>query len=247
MSDSKQNIVAIVQARMGSTRLPGKILMDIKGKTMLERVIERLGRAELIDEIVIATTSDIADDKTVEIATKMGVPSYRGSEENVLERYYQSAAKYKADHIVRVTSDCPLIDPEIVDRVIKKHISTAADYTTNIIERTFPRGFDVEVFKYDSFEVVREKAREQHQIEHVTPYFREHPEVFKLENIQAVGAQRRPDLRLCVDEKDDLMLIKKIYEETENVEKALAKDIIKLIDSDPGLKEINSKIRQKNP
>ena len=231
---------------MSSTRLPGKISMDIDGKSMLERVVNRLKRAKLIDDIVIATTINREDDKTVELASKIEVAIYRGSEEDVLDRYYQAAKENGAEHIVRITADCPLIDPDIVDRVMEKHLSTEADYTANIIKRTFSRGFDVEVFKFDALEIVREKSDNQYDREHVTPYFRDHPELFKIENILANDDEGRPELRLCVDENEDLTLIKKIYENIENIDRATASEIVKFIADNPQLKKINLKTKQKS-
>jgi spore coat polysaccharide biosynthesis protein SpsF len=134
-------MVAIIQARMGSTRLPGKVLMDIGGQTMLARVVSRVRRSTLIDEIVVATTINEKDDPIVTECRNLGVPYFRGSEEDVLDRYYQAALAHKAEGIVRITSDCPLIDPGEVDKVVREFLSQEPDYASNSLERTYPRIF----------------------------------------------------------------------------------------------------------
>ena len=148
---SKNNVVAIVQARMGSTRLPGKALLEIAGVPMLFRVLNRLAHSELIDKIVVATTQSVMDEALVKACDERGVESFKGSENDVLDRYYEAARRFDADVVVRITSDCPLIDPSIVDHVINKYMQNreTVDYVSNVIEpRTFPRGLDVEVFSY---------------------------------------------------------------------------------------------------
>jgi len=238
-------VIAIVQARMGSTRLPGKVLKKIKDKFVLDYVIYRLRMCKNLDDIILATTTNKKDDKLEQYAIDKEIKYYRGSEEDVLSRYYSAARKLNVDVIVRITSDCPLIDPEIVDEVIKKHIETKADYTSNIIKRTFPRGLDVEVFNYNVLKNAFDNAKEKYQREHVTPYIREKSDKFKLQNIEAKGKLRRPDIRITLDTEEDLKLISKIIN-LFNTINFKTKDIIDFLDKNPDLLKINENIKQKN-
>jgi spore coat polysaccharide biosynthesis protein SpsF len=238
------NIVAIVQARMSSTRLPAKILKKIKDKVILDYVIERLRFCENLNDIVIATTTSKKDDILQQYAASKGISCFRGSEEDVLSRYYYAAKKYGADKIVRVTSDCPLIDHKIVDAVIKTHIENKADYTANIIERTFPRGLDVEIFDFNVLEDAQKNAQEKYQREHVTPYILEHPEKFTLQNVEARGKLRRPEIRITLDTKEDFELIKSILLNFDNLN-FTSEEIIDFLDKNPKLLEINRTIKQK--
>ncbi|NLX01599.1 MAG: NTP transferase domain-containing protein, partial [Syntrophomonadaceae bacterium] len=164
--------VIIDQARMTSTRLPGKVMKEVLGKPLLEYQIERLKRTNEADELVIATTTNNTDQPIVEICKRLGVAYYRGSEEDVLSRYYEAATKFGADVVVRVTSDCPLIDPTVVDKVIKHYKDNwdKYDYVSNTLTRTYPRGMDTEVFSYKVLQEVYYNAQEQPEREHVTPY-----------------------------------------------------------------------------
>ena len=239
------SVISIIQARIGSTRLPGKILMDIAGEPMLQRVTERALRATMLDKVVVATTDLPEDDRTVELAGNLGLDTYRGSSEDVLERYYGAAEKFGGRVIVRITSDCPLIDPKIIDLVVGGHLSSGADYTSSTVKRTFPRGWDVEAFNIDAFKRARLGAKEYHQREHVTPYFREHPEEFKVQSVEAEGKLRRPDLRLCVDEADDLKLVRAVYDELGADGNFTGEDIIDLFERRPELAKINAGVKQK--
>jgi spore coat polysaccharide biosynthesis protein SpsF len=237
-------VIGIVQVRMGSTRLPGKVMKKIKGETVLFFVIERMKQSELIDQIVIATTTNKQDDVVVKEAERLKVDCFRGNEEDVLSRYYRAAQKYDADIVVRITSDCPLIDSKIVDKVIRKHIESDADYTSNTIKRTYPRGFDVEVINFNVLAEAYKNASEKYQREHVTLYIKEHAEKFKLQNIEAKGKLDRPDIRITVDTKEDFELIKKIILHFDDIE-FTAEDIIDFLNKNPKLLEINKNIKQK--
>jgi spore coat polysaccharide biosynthesis protein SpsF len=239
------NTIAIIQARMKSTRLPGKILKKIKDNVVLDYVIERLRLCEKLDNIVLATTTAKKDDILEKYSIKKKIDYFRGNEEDVLSRYYHTAKKYKADIIVRITSDCPLVDPEIVDEVIRKHIEDNFDYTANTIKRTYPRGLDVEVFNFDVLEADFKNANEKYQREHVTPYIKEHPEKFKLKNIEAKGKLNRPDIRITIDTIEDFELIKKIIQYFNNLN-FNAEEIIDFLDRNPDLLEINKNIKQKS-
>jgi len=238
------NIVAIVQARMGSTRLPGKVLKKIKDKVVIDYVIERLRFCENLNDIIIATTTSKKDDILQRYAVSKGINCFRGSEEDVLSRYYHAAKKYGADQVVRITSDCPLIDPNIVDEVVTRHIKKKADYTANTIKRTYPRGLDVEIFTLDILEESYHDADKQYQREHVTPYIKEHPEKFKLQNIEAKGKLKRPDIRITLDTKEDFELIEKILLNFDTLN-FTSEEIIDFLDKHPKLLEINKTIKQK--
>ncbi len=173
-------IVAIVQARMGSTRLPGKVLKQLGDETVLHHVVERLKAVPLLDQIVIATTHDLQDDVMIKEAERLQVFSYRGSEQHVLSRYYEAALEYKADVVVRVTSDCPLLDPMVTNEVIGHYLREKVDYVSNTIDRSYPRGLDTEVFSFAALEKTNREAHTEAQFEHVTPYIYQNPQQFSL-------------------------------------------------------------------
>lgn len=165
-------ITAIIQARMGSTRFPGKVLKEILGKSILWHLISRIEKAKLINEIVIATTKNEIDRPILKFAEENGIKSYAGSEEDVLDRYYQAAKKFSADPIVRITADCPLMDPEVIDSVVQFYLDNKYDYVANTLEPiTFPDGMDVEVFSFKNLEKIWKEAILPSQREHVTFYF----------------------------------------------------------------------------
>jgi spore coat polysaccharide biosynthesis protein SpsF len=203
---------AIVQARMGSTRLPGKVLLDLAGKTVLERVIHRCQRAATLDKVIVATTTNPADNVIAELCVSHHWPCYRGSEGDVLDRYYQASLREQADIVVRITSDCPLIDPEIIDLTVNEFLkSNQIDYVSNTLPPcTFPRGLDVEIF---SFKVLAQAWRDDHNPawrEHVTPYIYLHPEIF---NLRSVTYQIDYSfMRWTLDTKEDFLLLSKIYD-----------------------------------
>ncbi len=245
-AEGSKNIVAIIQARMGSTRLPGKVLMDISGKSMLWHVVNRLKRSEIINNIVVATSVKKEDDVIENHCRQHGIDFYRGSEEDVLDRYYQAAKTYKADVVVRITADCPLIDPNVVDKIICKHLDNMSnsDGSSNAIDRTFPRGLDTEVMKMSVLEQMWERAQEDYQREHVTPYLYEHPEKFEVLSVK--DDRNLSNLRWTVDEERDLAFIREIYKRLyKQKDIFLLDDILKLLEIEPNLREINKDVRQK--
>jgi spore coat polysaccharide biosynthesis protein SpsF len=206
--------VVIVQARMTSTRLPGKVLADLAGRPMFERQLERLARCTRADELIVATTTNADDDPLVELARRMDVGWYRGSEHDVLTRYAGAAAQARADLVVRVTSDCPLIDPVETDAVIEalETRRREADYAANFLERHLPRGLETEALWRDVLERVDRLGTSPSAREHVTHYIHaERPDRF------ALHAVRRPheaaDLRWTVDTPADLALVRRVYDE----------------------------------
>ena len=233
--------VAIVQARMGSTRLPNKVLREIKGKPMLWYVINRLKFCKNISEVILATTQAQADDPIEGFARENGINYFRGSENDVLDRYYQCAKKYSVEVIVRITADCPLIDPEVVDKVVETFLDheNDCDYASNVLPPTFPDGLDTEVFWFKSLEKAWNEAKYTSEREHVTSYIYKNPDKFKLLNVESNIDYS--DLRWTVDTENDFNFVKEVYEKIgkEN-EIFYMKDIIELIEVIPEIKAINS-------
>ncbi len=234
-------VVAIVQARMGSTRLSGKVMMEIAGKPMLGHIIDRLKRAELIHSIVVATTDKETDAPIVKLAEDSGTASYAGSEEDVLDRYYQAAKGFVVDAVVRITADCPLIDPRVADRVIQRYLVEDCDYAANTLKRTYPDGLDVEVFSYTALERAWNEARWVSEREHVTPYIRKNPDKFRLASVES-GVDLSY-LRWSVDRPEDLKFIKQVYEHLYKEGRVFyMEDILGLLKKHPDLKQINQGI-----
>lgn len=239
-------ILAIVQARMGSTRLPGKVLKDIVGKSMLWHLVNRLKHATLVDKIIIATTTLKEDDQLEDFARGAALPYYRGDAEDVLARYYDAATQFKAEVIVRICSDNPLIDPQITDRIIGEHFVSDADYTSNTIKRTYPDGLEVEVFPFEVLEKAHKAAQRGYEREHVTPYIYQRQDLFRLKSIEASGKLRRPDLRLTVDMEEDLKLIREIFRRLYRDGQIFhTEKVIDLLDRHPELAAINAHVKQK--
>lgn len=236
--------VAIVQARMGSTRLPGKALKDIHGRSMLARVVRRAGRSALIDKLVVATTEKKTDDVIVSECDSLGISCFRGSEDDVLDRYYQAARAFSADSIVRITSDCPLIDPEIIDRVVQAFLDNGPDYASNTIESTYPRGLDVEVFTFDALKKAWRDASADFQHVHVTPYIYQHPGQFRI--LPVSGEENWSNYRWTVDTREDLTLVRAVYEKIDRDDYFSWRDVLELFRKEPNLAELNRHIRQKS-
>ncbi len=210
---SQMKRVIIVQARMTSTRLPGKVLMQVAGRPMLAQEIRRLKRCTTADEIVIATTVNATDDPIVELARQEGISWFRGNEHDVLGRYVGAAHQARADVVVRVTADCPLIDPQVTDRVISELASHIAecDYASNVLRRTFPRGLDIEAFFWDTLIRIDRLAQSPAAREHVTTVVRsERPALFLCRSVE--DDQNNADLRWTVDTAADLELVRRLYE-----------------------------------
>lgn len=236
-------IVAIVQARMGSSRLPRKVLKDMGGATVLDRVLNRLGRSRLIQESLVATTIEPADDAIVEHCERTGRRVFRGSEQDVLDRYYQAAKYVKTDVVVRITSDCPLIDPEVTDATIRAFLDRHADYASNVRVRTYPRGLDTEVMTVQALERAWSESTKPYQREHVTPYIYENPSEFKLHGIENDTDCSRH--RWTVDTPEDLQLLRAIYAQFGGRDDFGWREVLKLVEGDPSLAEINRNITQK--
>ena len=242
----KMRVGIIVQARMTSTRLPGKVLMPVMGKPLLEYQIERLQRVRRADDIIIATTTNDTDQPIVDLAERLGIKVFRGSEEDVLSRYFGAAKENDLEVVVRITSDCPLIDPAVVDAVIGAYLENTekCDYVSNCLNRTFPRGMDTEVFPFSLLEKVYCEAIEQPYREHVTPYIYEDSQRFRLLN---VAFQRdESHQRWTVDTPEDFKLIEHILETLYPINSFFdLEDVLALMSVHPNWYEINSQIEQK--
>lgn len=237
--------VAIVQARMGSTRLPGKALVDICGTTMLSRVVERTRRARLLDETIVATTTSRLDDAITRECSQLGVPVFRGSEEDVLDRYYRAAAEYKAESVVRITADCPLIEPQIVDRVVSEflHRQPEIDYASNVLpERTFPRGLDSEVIRLDALEKAWHQTEDPACREHVTLYIERNPQLFHIHGVS--NETNYSQMRWTVDTPEDLAFVRQIYGSFGH-DRFSWQEVLDALERHPEWMEVNKHVRQK--
>jgi spore coat polysaccharide biosynthesis protein SpsF len=232
-------ILAILQARFTSTRLPGKVLKPILGKPILWHQIERIQRATLIDNLILGTSTDNTDDAIEILCNNSRLPCFRGSLNDVLDRFYQAAKPVDPDHIVRLTGDCPLADPQLIDQVIAFHLQGNYDYTSNTIEPTFPDGLDVEVLRFACLEQAWREARLPSQREHVTPFIHQQPFRFK------IGSFRNTNdlsyLRWTVDEPLDFDLISRIYEKLYPANPEFnMQDILALLELNPELTTLNT-------
>ncbi|MFA5252603.1 MAG: glycosyltransferase family protein [Phycisphaerae bacterium] len=243
-------IGAIIQARTSSTRLPGKILMELPyggGVTVLQQVIRRLKRSKRLGDIIVATTTDKIDERIAGLAEKENVKWFRGSHDDVLARYYLAAEENGLDAIVRVTSDCPCIDPEIVDWAVEKHLAAKADFTSTSLKRTFPRGLDVEILSFDALKRSHFEAVKSFEREHVCPYiYKSKPQEFKICDIQAPERFYGPDIRITLDTREDYALFCAIFDYFYPKDEFFgAGDILKLFRDKPWLRNINESVSQK--
>ena len=229
--DYKKKTICIIQVRISSSRLPAKILLPGYNKPLLLHLIERLKKSKLISEVVVATSTLEIDEIIFKICKKKKISVFRGHSTDLLDRYYKCATKYNADTIIRITSDCPLMDYKIVDRVINKFNLSKADYVSNTHPPTFPDGFDIEVFNYEVLKRVFFEAKKNFQREHVTPYIWDNPKKFKINNYRNLSDHNYYEkFRLTLDYIEDYYVIWKIYDELYPKKKFFEfKDIIKYI------------------
>lgn len=243
---SAKRVVIIVQARMGATRLPGKTLLEVMNRPLLAYQYERLKRCKSVDEVVIATSLNAGDQPIVSYCETHSIPYFRGSETDVLDRYYQTACAFKADVIVRSTGDCPFVDPGVVDAVVDYYLETepAYGYVSNIIPRTFPRGLDVEVFPFKNLKEAALNAHTQVEREHVTPYLYEHPQQYKIGSVI-----RSPDTsfyRWTLDTPEDYELIATVLKEVYPANPQFSLDaLLQAFEQHPEWRKINAHIEQK--
>jgi spore coat polysaccharide biosynthesis protein SpsF len=234
-------IAAIIQARTGSSRLPAKVLADIVGKPLLVHLVSRVKAAKFIESIIIATTTNEADRVICKMAEENGVAYFMGSEEDVLDRYYQAATKFNTDPIVRITADCPLIDPHIIDVVVQRYLEGDCDYAANTLKLTYPDGLDVEVFGYKALKKAWKEARWASEREHVTAYIRNNADKFRLANVE--NSADLSHFRWTVDEAKDLKFVREVYKRLYREGQIFyMEDIVELLRKYPALAQINQGI-----
>lgn len=241
-------VVAIIQARMSSTRLPGKVLLDLGGRTVLSRMVERVKQSTLVNRVVVATTIDPMDNPIIELCQQENIDAFRGSLPDVLDRYYQAARLYHADIIVRLTGDCPLIDPQLIDQTITALIDQQADFSCNRLpppfHRTYPIGLDVEVCTFSALAQAWREATEKHDREHVLPYLYEVEGRFKV--VQLNHTEDLGSLRWTLDTPEDYTLLCEVIHRLENRNDFSWLEVLALFDQDPGLASINQSVKHKS-
>jgi len=234
----------IIQARMGSTRLPGKTLLDLQGQPVLWHVLKRVQASKRADDVIVATSTNTEDDQLERVCAEWNIKCFRGSSDNVLERFHGAAKKYGTQIAVRITGDCPLIDPAIIDLVIDGLQNY--DYVTNVFDRNFPRGMDTEVFRYAALDHAQREATSQFDREHVTPYIRTHAELFKTSNINMPESYHFPQFRLTLDTEQDYALFKAIYQHFYRPGTLIhVPDVLVWLNDHPEIAELNKEVVQK--
>jgi len=233
-------ITVIIQARTGSCRFPQKVLEKIEGNYMIWHVINRIKQIQSVDQIVLATTCLNEDKKLLDIAKELNILTFSGHENDVLSRFYDCANKMGGDPIIRITGDCPLIDPFLVNEMLQFFLKNDFDYVSNRIIPTFPDGLDVEIFSYDALKICKFNATLNSELEHVTPYILKNPTKFKLFNFK--NKNDLSNFRWCVDEQRDLTFVKKIYEQLKPNLIFSMSDVLNVIKNNPSLLKINNGI-----
>jgi spore coat polysaccharide biosynthesis protein SpsF len=258
----KPRIVAIIQGRMSSSRLPGKILADIAGQPMLARVYTRTSRAKTLDEVIFATTTDPSDDPVAEYCAFSGIPFTRGSLFDVLDRYYQTALQAKADVVIRITADCPVIDPELIDDVVNTLLEGPYDFVCNRLpppgRRTYPIGLDVETCTFKVLKKAWKEAKEPQHREHAMPFFYEGMELTRRSRTLETGVSPRGfsiallhhttdfgEYRWTVDTPEDLKFMRKVYSRFDGRDDFTWKEVLDLVHDEPKLMEINAEVQHK--
>ncbi len=258
----KPKVVAIIQGRMSSSRLPGKILADIAGQPMLTRVYTRTMRAETLHEVIFATTTDASDDPVAEYCDFSGIPFTRGSQFDVLDRYYQAASQTKADVVVRITADCPVIDPELIDDVVNTLLEDEYDFVCNRLPppwtRTYPIGLDVEACTFKVLKKAWKEAKEPQHREHAMPYFYEGVQLSAVSRQRSEGVSPRGfniallhhttdfgDYRWTVDTHEDLEFMRQVYSRFDGRDDFTWKEVLDMVHDEPKLMEINAGVQHK--
>lgn len=245
---SQKRIAVIIEARMHSTRLPGKVLLPLAGRPALERLIERVKRSRYIDTVIVATTEHRDDDPIAMLATQLGVSVFRGSENDVLDRVLSAARFFNVDIIVEITGDCPLMDPELIDRGVTAFFEHEVDYASNILKRSYPDGFDVQVFSTAVLSDVASRTNDPIDRVHVSWYIYHHPRRYRLLNWVAPPDCTAPELRLTLDERSDYELLNTIFERLlPHREHFSVMDVMKIIRNEPQLLDINRHVQTKDP
>jgi len=238
------SVNAIIQARCGSTRFPNKVFALIDGKPLLWHVVNRLKYATKIDDIIVATTVSEKDDKIEQWCKENNVHSYRGSEENVLNRYYSASEVFPSDYVVRITADDPFKEPKVIDAVITKLIEEGYDHVTNNLPPSFPEGLDCEAFKKSALDRSEKEAQTAFEREHVTQYIYHHPEIFKIGNVS--NPENLSYLRWTVDKDVDFEMVKAVYAHRNPANKGilLMDEILDILKANPEIEKINSEVER---
>jgi spore coat polysaccharide biosynthesis protein SpsF len=240
-------VVATIEARMNSTRLPGKMLLPVNGKPILLHLVNRIRQVSSIDEIVLATTSNTTDDDLAAFAETNNLKYFRGSEENVMSRVIEAADSAKAEVIVEIIGDCPLIDPGIVEQTIQMFLHNSCDYVYNRQVPSFPDGMDVQVYKLDTLKKSAAMTDDQLDYEHVTRHIRQHPEIFSHMHLVAPPELHWPDLELLLDEEDDYEFLKIIIEHFGDQNPYFScREIVELLQCRPELLSINHGVKRRS-
>ncbi|HTM17606.1 MAG TPA: glycosyltransferase family protein [Terracidiphilus sp.] len=240
---TSRGTLAIIQARMRSTRLPGKVLADLGGASALARVVNRTRRSSLVTQVVVATSTILADEAIVNECASLDVPCFRGSEDDVLDRYYQAARYYAAESVVRITADCPVLDPGLLDELISAFLNTACDYGSNALPPRYPRGLGAEIFTGEALSRAWQNANQAYQRVHVTPYFYQNTHLFRL--LCVVGKTDHSHHRWTLDTAEDLALIRSIYSRFQNRDDFSWEEVLELVEREPQLSKINCHVLQK--
>ena len=238
-------ISAIIEARMTSKRLPGKVLMKVNGKSLFEILVRRLKRVAELSDIVLATTTNDEDDVLVKEALKLKLKVFRGSEEKVVERIVKASKKFKVDLIVGITADCPLIDPEIVSNTINTYLNNDVDYVSNGHVRSFPDGMDCHIFSRKVLKKSLKMIKKPQEIEHLGLSIRNNPKIFKKFTIIAPRSLHWPDLGLTLDEMDDFLFLEKIIKNFNDKKDFSCLDIINFLKKNKNLLKINQNVKRK--
>lgn len=235
--------LTVVQARSSSTRLPGKIFLPLAGEPLLVRMIERVRAAKLVGEVVVASTTDAVDDEIEELCRANGIPCYRGHPSDLLDRHYRCALANRADIVLKIPSDCPLVDPSVIDRVIDQYLSNEADYVSNLHPPSYPDGQDVEVMSFTALETAWSEAEQDFEREHTTPYLWERPERFRILNVVwGTGQDLSMTHRLTIDYPEDYELIQRVYQELYARDRIFGlNEIMALFAAEPALLQLNAK------
>lgn len=237
---------ATIEARMTSSRLPGKVLALVEGKPVLELMIERLRYVREIDGIVIATTFNSTDDPVEALGKRLGVDVFRGSEEDVLGRLVQATRVHKVETLVQLTGDCPLIDPKVVSRVIQHYLSAGVDYVSNALTRSYPIGMDTQVYAASVLHDVVTRVDQPRFREHPSLYIYKHPQRYSLSNVQAPPSETRPELRLTLDTPEDLAVIRKVFAELyPNRTDFSVAEMIAYLEANPDIARINASVKHR--
>lgn len=235
-----EKVTCIIQARTRSERLPNKVLKEIENLPMICHIINRVKKAKNIDQIILATSNTDTDKILLDIAKKFKIIGFAGDEKDVLDRFYNAAITYAANPIVRITGDCPLVDPILLDKMVEFYQANDYDYMSNTIERTFPDGLDIEIFSSEVLKISNKEAKWLSEREHVTPYILKNQNDFRVYNYK--NKQNLSNLRWCVDEEDDLIMIRKIFQEMRPNQFFSTDDALKIILKRPDISKINSGI-----